>query len=145
MAEQGQIPVSWTLESAIDLRPHQYKALKIDANGRADLCGARQDTFIGVNHSKPDSGQNAHVAMVGVSKAVAGLAVTLGDLITVRSGYFIKGERAVPDTNTQSGDAAITNAGSGTPIVGVALSTVASGGIFTLGLGIGFYSIVNSN
>lgn len=145
MAESGQLPVSWTVESAADLRLHQYKAVQLDANGRAAQCGERQQLFIGVLQNKPNSLEHAHVALVGVTKAVAGLAVTLGDLVTVRSGFFIKGQRAVPGTSVVSGDPAISNAGSGVVIAGVALSTVASGGIFTLGLGIGFYSLVNSN
>jgi hypothetical protein len=145
MAEQGQIPVSWTLESGADLRTEQHKGVAIDANGRAILCGGSQNKFVGVLQNKPNSLEHANVGMIGVSKGVAGVAITLGDYVRVQSGFFFPGQRAVPDTNTLSGDAAITNAGSGVVLVGMALSTVASGGKFNLGLGIGFYSIVNSN
>lgn len=135
---------TWTLESASDLRSHQYKLLAIDSNKRVLLCGDRRNAFIGVLQNKPNSLEFATVMLMGVTKAVAGEALTYGDLVTVRSGFAMVGRRAVPDTNTQSGDAAITNADSGTVLVGISLSNPGSGAIGEILLK-GLFSIVNSN
>lgn len=144
MAEKSGEALTWTFESAIDLRTHQFKALLLDSNGRVNLCGGREQTYIGALQNKPNSLEHATVIYLGITKGVAGLAITRGDLLTVRSGFFIPGARAVPQTSTLSGSNAFTNPGSGIVLVAQALDTVASGGIVEM-LTKGLFSVVNSN
>lgn len=135
---------TWTFESAWDLRSHQYKLLSLDSNKRVLLCGDRRNAFIGVLQNKPNSLEFATVMLMGVTKVVAGEALTYADLVTVQSGYAMVGRRAVPDTNTQSGDSAISNAGSGVVLVGISLSNPGSGATGEVLIS-HLFSIVNSN
>ncbi len=145
MAERGDLPVTWSLVAAEDLSSYQYRAMVLDASGEAapgDIPAA--ETYLGVLQNKPKNAEHATVALLGITKAQAGIAITLGDPVTyTSSGFFAVGQKAIPNA-VGSGFAVFSNIGCGTIIVGHALTTVVSGGIFTL-YSRGPFTIVDSN
>ena len=145
MAERGDLPVTWSLVAAEDLSDYQYRAIVLDASGKAEPGDIPSSgTYLGALQNKPKNAEHATVALLGVTKAQAGGAVTLGDPITyTSSGFYAVGQKAIP-TLAQSGMAVFSNIGCGTIIVGHALSTVASGGIFSL-YSRGPFTIISSN
>lgn len=65
-----------------DLSSHQFKAMQLDANGRAALATNASDV-IGVLQNNPDAaGKAASIGVKGVTKLLAlSTAITPGDLI----------------------------------------------------------------
>jgi len=72
----------------------------------------------GVLQNKPQAGEHATVAMEGITKVVAGAAVSVGDLIT----------------SAASGFAAVVASGNAADkkVVGKALTAAASGSVFSM-------------
>ena len=68
-----------------DLTTAQYKLVKIVAGSvpTIGLCTAATDTPIGVLQNNPNVGEAATVAVIGLSKVVAGGILAPGDLIGV--------------------------------------------------------------
>ena len=65
-----------SLEAAADLSAHQYKYVKIDANGRAAAIAAATDLPIGVLQNKPAAlGQVAEIMVDGITKLQADAAL----------------------------------------------------------------------
>ena len=129
MASKGEVPVSWALEAAADFRSSQFAAIVIDANGLAALASdPTTDFYLGTLANKPRSGEDARVEVFGITKGIAGEAITIGDPITFTvSGYYRVGAIT---TVIDSGIS--TNVDTATTLVGMALSGVASGGVFTM-------------
>lgn len=100
---------AFSLVAAADLSTHQYKFVNIDGTGKAAL-GGNGTRVIGVLQNKPTSGQISTVVVTGVSKVVAGAAVTAGDSVQ----------------SDASGRAITLAAGIG---AGVALSTASGAGV----------------
>jgi hypothetical protein len=67
-----------TLIAGADLSTHQFKGVKLDANGAAVLIAAATDVPIGVLQNKPTSGQAATVRVTGVTKMLSGGTITAG-------------------------------------------------------------------
>jgi len=102
--------IDFTIVAAEDLSTHQYQVIELDGTIANDANAA-----IGTICNKPESGQGAQVASLGMMKAKAGAAISAKGLITVTtSGYVI-------------------TATSGTNVVGKNTNTaVASGEIFPM-------------
>lgn len=98
MAYQAAQPLKITLEAAADLSAKQYYFVKVDSNGKADVCSAVTDVPVGVLQNKPTAGFAAEIVTVGVSKVSSDAALTEGMLI----GTSADGQagQKVPGTNT---------------------------------------------
>jgi hypothetical protein len=129
MASKGEIPVSWALPAAANLTASQFAAIAIDANGEAALASdPTTDFYLGTLGNKPRSGEDARVEVFGMTKGLAGEAIAIGDPITFTlSGYYRVGAIT---TVIDSGIS--TNVDTATTLVGMAVSAVASGGVFTM-------------
>jgi hypothetical protein len=97
------------LLAGADLSTHQYKAVKVNGSGAVVLAAALTDGCIGILQNAPTSGQPCEVMVDGVSKFKAGAGITAGAVLSC-------GTDGRP----------ITAAGVGTPVIGVALETVAN-------------------
>lgn len=110
---------SVTLVAGADLSTTgQYLGVKLDASGDAVLCDTEGEQVYGILQNDPDTGEEATVAIAGLTKAEAGGTIAIGDSIVVASdGQFL-------DANDAAGTADIT--------VGIARSAASAGEIFTL-------------
>lgn len=121
-----------TLVAAADLSAKQYYAIKVDSNGKAALAGAGE-LAIGILQNKPASGEAANVWTFGpVSKAIAGGTVAAGAAVAADSaGKLVTATKA--STNTaDTGASADPLVGSN--VIGVAVTSAASGDIFAVAL-----------
>jgi hypothetical protein len=109
MTDQNRIS-SISLPAAADLSSSQFRIVTVDSNGRAALSNATALSF-GVLQNKPGSLQAATVAFEGVTKVVAGAAITAG--ARVRS-----------DANA----AAVPAAVAGNAVIGIALESAGAAG-----------------
>lgn len=83
MAVQGQMFFSQTLEAATDLSGKEYHFMRLDTDGKVNVCSDGGDfACVGVLQNKPESGEFATVAKGGKQKVVSGAAVSVGDMIT---------------------------------------------------------------
>ena len=80
MSVQGH-GIDITLIAGADLSAKQFYAVKLDSNGAAVLAGDGEDA-VGILQNKPASGQAANVRIVGISKFVAGGAISLPNRVT---------------------------------------------------------------
>jgi hypothetical protein len=69
-----------SLEAAVDLSAKQYYLVKVDANGKADLCGDNGNA-IGVLQNNPTAGKSATVMINGVSKFVGSASLAPDTII----------------------------------------------------------------
>lgn len=76
---------TWSFPAAADYSSsdHQYRFVKLNANGEAEQCSAVTDEPIGVlqNLPNPAKGQRAEVMMLGISKINSDAALAVGDNI----------------------------------------------------------------
>lgn len=79
MAYEG-ILSKWTFVASSDFSSSQYCAAIVDANGQAALAGAGVNAD-GIMQDKPVIGRSGGVAVLGISKAIAGAAVPAGALV----------------------------------------------------------------
>jgi len=77
--------------ASADLSAKQFYLVKLNTSGRQVVIGAaNSDNVYGVLQSKPKAGEAANVGIFGISKAVAGAAITAGDpLMSDTSGRVI--------------------------------------------------------
>ena len=68
--DQNANKVDLPLKAAADLRTHQYKFVKLDANGNVVLCSAAGERVLGILQNKPNTGETAAVRIIGISKIV---------------------------------------------------------------------------
>ena len=68
-------------EAAADLSALQYRAIKLDADGKAAQSTAAADVCYGILQNKPAAGETAEVAHSGPSKAEIGAAVNEGAIL----------------------------------------------------------------
>lgn len=116
MATENNL-TSISLPAAADLSAAQYKIVQVNSSGQAALANATSMT-VGVLQNKPSAaGRVATVAIHGVSKVVAGGAITAGARVT-------------SDANGNA--VAATTAGDA--VIGVALTGAASGDVFPIAL-----------
>lgn len=115
-----------TLATAASLATEQFHAVVADGAGNAELAHVQGAPVMGILQNDPAAGQVASIRVYGVSKAVAGAAVTQGQLVESNAtGELIPVVDATASTTT----GALTG---GAPI-GIALDSVtAAGEIFSL-------------
>jgi hypothetical protein len=78
-----------SLVAAADYSAKQYYAVKVNASGLAELCGAGENA-LGILQDKPESGDVGCVMVLGESKAIYGATVAAGaNLMTDASGRLI--------------------------------------------------------
>lgn len=108
------------LKANSDLSAKQYLILELQTSdiNLADVAG--YDRGYGVLQNHPKSGENATVCVEGESRVVAGAAVTVGDYIAANSSGFAI---TVASGGTRRAGASL--------VMGRALSTAASGSVFT--------------
>lgn len=133
MAVKGPAPLPYTLVAGADLRAMDYPVVAL-SGGKVALCNIASDVFIGILDTgvqKPNTNQHASVIFgPAITKARVGLAVTVDNYLTVQSGWLIPGQKHVLTIVGSGGSP--SNMGSKDALVGVALETVASGGIATV-------------
>lgn len=71
-----------TLTASADLSAQQYKFAKISGARTLTVCAAATDRPVGVIQNKPVSGATVDLMVTGVTKMVAGAAVSAGDELT---------------------------------------------------------------
>ena len=74
-----------TLVAGADLSGVQYHFIKLDADGKAIVCGANE-VSIGILQNTPESGEAARVRVLGTSKLVMNEGVDEGEAITSIAG-----------------------------------------------------------
>jgi hypothetical protein len=85
MAEFGP-QETLTLEANADLSAKQHTFMKYVATEKVDLATSATGTeLLGVLQNKPQSGEFATVAYAGLSKLVAGGAITAGAIVTTNA------------------------------------------------------------
>ena len=92
MAESNQFPIEFTLVSEWDLSGRQYAGViastAVDKAVRvSSLVGT---AIIGVVQNKPTSGRAARVRTHGITKALAGVAITRGTRVDVDAGGYMR-------------------------------------------------------
>lgn len=116
--------------AAADLSAANGKLVKITSSG-VNLCSAAGEVAHGVLVNNPVSGAAACVAVAGEVECIAGTGgVTKGDLITTNASG--KGVTATKDYTVTNDASSATDALVGSHVIGVALSTAAADGYFTL-------------
>ncbi|CAB5220378.1 Bacteriophage VT1-Sakai, H0018 [uncultured Caudovirales phage] len=104
-----------TLVASGDLSANQYKVVKLDSNGRSTLAGASDLAQIGIQQDKPTAlGQPSSVRMAGISKALAGGTIAIGDRVT-------------SDANGK-----VITATTGKQVIGIALAAAVANDIFAM-------------
>lgn len=99
MAESNLLFTISGLEAAADLSAKQYHLVRLSAANKVNQASqAVNSGLLGVLQNKPKSGEFATVADDGLSKVVAGAAITAGDLLTTNSSG-----RAIVVTSLASG------------------------------------------
>src|SRR3989304_906499 len=73
-----------TVATAADLSAFQYNVVRGAGAGLCNVASNAADSdMIGVLQNKPESGKAASIAFAGLSKVVAGAAITAWDNLTV--------------------------------------------------------------
>ncbi len=98
----------------------QFYVMKLDTNSRAALAGAANASSIGLLQNKPKIYEAAEVRNLGISKAVCGGDITIGNKVTGDS------------------DSKIVEAGSGEYYIGMAMETGADGRVISVLMGFGY-------
>ena len=98
-------------DSVGDLSAKQFFAVKLDANGKIVLAAAATDQVLGVLQNDPKAAQVGQVRHLGITKAVAGAAITLGDEVI-----------------SDAAGKVISTSGAGDRIIGHALEAAAADG-----------------
>jgi len=115
MAEYGDKAVIWGAEAAVDLSGPSYRIGLLDSNGKVNLTTAASDKVFGIIQNVPESGEEASVLALGISKVRAGNTIA-------RNDYFI---------SDASGTAIAATSTAAVKVIGQAITAAASGGIFT--------------
>lgn len=86
MAEFGRLETLTGVEAAADLSGKQYHIMRYSAANNVNQGSLATDSALcGVLQNKPQSGDHATIGYLGISKIVAGAAITAGDIITTNS------------------------------------------------------------
>lgn len=82
MAFENQQPLKdGTRLAAADLRTKQYHFVKLDNTGKVAAITAITDKPYGVLQNKPNTGEEAEVVVIGVTKVIADSAIAAADSI----------------------------------------------------------------
>jgi hypothetical protein len=86
-----------TYEANADLSDYQYRYVKLLSTGKVDICG-NGEVPIGILQNDPESGEQATVMLIGISKLVAHAAISINDKLgSQASGRAVA---VTADTNT---------------------------------------------
>lgn len=100
MAFQSSPVLDFSFMAAEDLSSYQYHFVKIDTSGKARLLNAGDELPDGVLQNAPESGEEATVRILGISKVVANASLD--------EGTFIKAEYVNASDNGKAADASST-------------------------------------
>jgi hypothetical protein len=120
-------------QAGADLSAKQFYGVKIHTDGTAILNAAAGEFCYGVLQNTPTSGQQASIAIRGITRAKAGGVINAGATVAVTAaGKFVDAAEAVVDT--QAGSA--TDAVIGSFVVGIHRgdAATADGDLFPLEL-----------
>lgn len=106
-----------TFKAGSSFANDQFKIVELTANAHEVELSAVGDLPVGIVQNHPNSGEAATVCLAGITKAIAGGAVAAGKKVSAAASGFA--------TQTISGGIEIA-------YFGKALTTAASGGIFSL-------------
>lgn len=125
MATQEAL-VSVSRVAAADLSAKQYTFVKVDGDGKAAAASAAGEPVFGVLQNDPGTGEEATVAVGGISKVKADGVINEGDLIATSAD----GQAAVATKATvNTADAGVAaDAVSGSYVIGIAVSAAAAAG-----------------
>lgn len=92
MAQSGRNIDDFTLTAGADLSTYQWTAMYLSAANTVQLATSTNSSLsVGILQNKPKSGEPAEIRDLGISKWIAGAAVTAGDPVTTNgSGRAIK-------------------------------------------------------
>lgn len=110
MGETPKFVIS--VEAGVDLSTHRFKAVVLDANGKAVLPAAGVK-MLGILQNDPIAGAAASVMVHGLSRVVLSGAITpMAELATAADGTLLVNGVAA----AQSGALAVQNGASGTTV-----------------------------
>jgi len=90
-----------TLTAGEDLSSAQYLIMQLSDENTVTKATASNQTLIGVLQNDPESGEPAAVAFSGVSKVIAGGAISAGDYVTAdANGKAVASSGAIYDERT---------------------------------------------
>jgi len=91
MATESNQILDGTKTAQVDMSSWQFKPVKIGTTGTVDLCDATTDIPYGILQNNPIAGGAASVCIFGVSKAIAGETLVIGEIVgtQVTSGEVI--------------------------------------------------------
>ena len=72
---------SISMTASADLSTYQYHFVKVSGSRTVTVCTAVTDCPLGILQNKPASGEEATIAVGGVSKFAVGADITAGDYI----------------------------------------------------------------
>lgn len=104
------------LLAGADLSASQYLLVKLNASGAVVLCTASTDLPIGVLVNKPVANQPCELVVIGVTKVVAGAAISANTVIMPNASSQAIAWTA---TNTKSGKTLAKAAGGANELVEV--------------------------
>lgn len=105
------------LNAAADLSAKQFLGVKVTADRAVNVVSASTDKSIGILQNKPLSGQEAEITHNGVSKAIAGAAVTVG----VEVMFDTNGKVIAATTTNRAVGVALQAAGGANEVIPVLL------------------------
>lgn len=90
MATEQPVFMEGSCAAGVDLRTHQYKAVKLTAASTVGLTTVAGEPFLGVLQDTPNTGEPANVMILGKTKAIGGAAVAAGvRVMTNNAGQII--------------------------------------------------------
>lgn len=111
--------------AAADLRTHQFKFVKLTANG-IELCAALTDKPFGILQNAPNAGEPAEVMRIGVSKAIAGGTIAIGAAVGTSATGLAAAKTLGTDT-THFNVGVADEAGVVNDIISVAVNCLSAG------------------
>ena len=124
MAFENQV-FEWTFLAGADLTAAQFHAVAVNAGGRVVLAGAGGPA-VGILQNAPRGGEAARVCVLGITKAVAGGAVSAGSRVAANAnGQVVPATTAY--TNTSDTGAA-QDPLVGSNVIGIALTSATAAG-----------------
>lgn len=82
MSYERKQAVNFPAESAADLSGLQYYVVKMAGDNKVNITDTAGEKAAGILQNKPESGQNADICAIGVSKIRMGAACSYGNNIT---------------------------------------------------------------
>lgn len=106
MASQNPLDRPGGLAASADLSTKQYLFVKVDGDYTVGVCDTDGEFAIGVLQNEPGSGEAATVECAGISKVVAGEAITAGQFVGTDANGKAKVVEAT-NTGADTGDWAL--------------------------------------